>query len=119
MALKTGIWAPRLEFGPQDWRRRRKSSIFVIDPFRAAALLPLNVNTNLLRQDTGTADHLTLLGLFQLIVAKVSYGQRYLLPLSEYMLCDGEWGSGPKGAGDLCSVIFGDLGLKASINNGI
>ena len=38
----------------------------------------------------------------------------------EYMLmCDGERGSGPKGADDLCSVTFEDLGLKGSINNGI
>ena len=30
-------------------------------PLRAAALLPLNFNHNLLRQGTSTADHLTLL----------------------------------------------------------
>ena len=54
------------------------------------------------------------------IVAKALDGQRYLLPLCEYMLmCDGERGSGPKGANDLCSVIFEDLGLKVSINNEI
>ena len=37
----------------------------------------------------------------------------------EFMLCDGERGSGPKGADDLCSVIFEELGLNVSINNGI
>ena len=55
-----------------------------------------------------------------LIVAKALDGQRYPLPLCEYMLmCDGERGSGPEGADDLCSVIFEDLGLKVSINNEI
>ena len=55
-----------------------------------------------------------------LIVAKVLDGQRYPLPLCEYVLmCDGERGSGPEGADDLCSVSFADLGLKVSINNGI
>ena len=40
------------------------------------------------------------------IVAKALDGQRYPLPLCEYMLmCDGERGSGPKGANDLCTVI--------------
>ena len=34
--------------------------------FGAAALLPLNLNHSLLKQGTGTADHLTLLRLFQL-----------------------------------------------------
>ena len=34
-------------------------------------------------------------------------------------MCDGERGSGPEGANDLCFVIFYDLGLKVSINNGI
>ena len=34
-------------------------------------------------------------------------------------MCDGERGSGPEGADDLCLVIFDDLGLKVSINNGI
>ena len=54
------------------------------------------------------------------IVAKALDGQRYLLPLCEYMLmCYGERGSGPIGANDLCSVIFEDLGLKVSINNEI
>ena len=37
------------------------------------------------------------------IVAKALDGQRYPLPLCEYMwVCDGERGSGPKGADDLC-----------------
>ena len=41
------------------------------------------------------------------------------VPLCEYVLmCDGERGSGPKEADDLCLVIFDDLGLKVSINNG-
>ena len=34
-------------------------------------------------------------------------------------MCDGERGSGLEGADDLCLVIFDDLGLKVSINNGI
>ena len=41
------------------------------------------------------------------------------MPLCEYMLCDSGRGSGPKGANDLCSGIFEDLGLKVSVNNGI
>ena len=49
------------------------------------------------------------------IVAKAIDGQRYPLPLCEYMLCDGERGSGPEGADDLCSVIFEDLSLNVSI----
>ena len=53
------------------------------------------------------------------IVAKALDGQRYLLPQCEYMLCDSERGNGPKGADDLCSGIFEDLGLKVSINNGV
>ena len=41
------------------------------------------------------------------IVAKALGGQRYPLPLCVYILmCDGERGSGPKGANDLCSVCF-------------
>ena len=52
------------------------------------------------------------------IVAKALDGQRYSLPLHEYLwMCDGERGSGPEGADDLGSVIFEDLGLKVSINN--
>ena len=47
------------------------------------------------------------------IVAKALDGQRYPLPLCEYMLmCDGERGSGPEGADDLCSFY---LSLKAGI----
>ena len=34
-------------------------------------------------------------------------------------MCDGERGSGPEGADDLCSVSIEDLGLKVSINNEI
>ena len=30
-------------------------------------------------------------------------------------MCDGERGSGPEGANDLCLVSFRDLGLKAGI----
>ena len=41
------------------------------------------------------------------IVAKASDGQRYPLPLCEYVwVCDGERGSGPEGADDLCSVVL-------------
>ena len=55
-----------------------------------------------------------------LIVAKALDGQRYPLPLCEHMLmCDGERGSGPEGADDLCLVSFEALGLNLSINNGI
>ena len=54
------------------------------------------------------------------IVAKALDGQRYPLPLCEYILvCDGERGSGPEGADDLCLVSFEALGLNLSINNGI
>ena len=41
------------------------------------------------------------------IVAKALDGQRYPLPLHEYLwMCDGERGSGPEGANDLCLVSF-------------
>ena len=41
------------------------------------------------------------------IVAKALDGQRYPLPLCKYMLmCDGERGSGPEGADDLCCFFF-------------
>ena len=54
------------------------------------------------------------------IVAKALDGQRYPLPLCEYMwVCDGERGSGPEGADDLCLVSFEALGLNLSINDGI
>ena len=54
------------------------------------------------------------------IVAKALDGQRYPLPLCEYMcVYDGERGSGPEGADDLCLVNFEALGLNLSINNGI
>ena len=47
------------------------------------------------------------------IVAKALDGQRYPLPLCEYMwMCDGERGSGPEGADDLCCFY---LGLKDGI----
>ena len=50
------------------------------------------------------------------IVAKALDGQRYPLPLCEYMwVCDGERGSGPKGADDLCLVSFEALGLNLSL----
>ena len=49
------------------------------------------------------------------IVAKALDGQRYPLPLCEYMkVCDGERGSGPEGADDLCLVNFEALGLNLS-----
>ena len=55
-----------------------------------------------------------------IIVTKALDGQRYPLPLCEYMwVCDGERGSGPEGADDLCLVSFEALGLNLSINNGI
>ena len=44
-------------------------------PFGAAALLPLILNQTLLKQGTGTADHLLPLGCYQ-IVAKALDGQR-------------------------------------------
>ena len=48
------------------------------------------------------------------IVAKALDGQRYPLPLCEYMLmCDGERGSGPEGADDLC------LGWNLSLKPGV
>ena len=34
-------------------------------------------------------------------------------------MCDGEMGSGPEGADDLCSENFVDQGLNLSINNGL
>ena len=41
----------------------------------------------------------------QLIVAKALDGQRYPLPLCEFIwMCDGKRGSGPEGANDLCLV---------------
>ena len=47
----------------------------------------------------------------KVIVAKTLDGQRYPLPLCVYMwVCDGERGSGPKGADDLCLVSFEVLG---------
>ena len=53
------------------------------------------------------------------IIAKALDGQRYPLPLCEYMwVCDGERGSGPEGADDLCLVGFEALGLNLSINYG-
>ena len=46
----------------------------------------------------------------KVIVAKALDGQRYPLPLHEYVrMCDGERGSGPEGADDLCCC----LGLEA------
>ena len=54
--------------------------------------------------------------IYQRIVAKALDGQRYPLPLCEYMLmCDGERGSGPEGADDLCLVSFEALGLNLSL----
>ena len=53
-------------------------------------------------------------------VAKALDGQRYLLPLSEFMwVCEGNRGSDPERADDLCLISFGALGLNFSINNGI
>ena len=47
-------------------------------------------------------------------------GQRCPLPLCEFMwVYDGERGSGPEGADDLCLVSYEALGLNLSINNGI
>ena len=50
------------------------------------------------------------------IVAKALDGQRYPLPLCEYMwVCDGERGSGPEGTDDLCLVSFEAPGLNLSL----
>ena len=50
-----------------------------------------------------------------LIVAKALDGQRYPLPLCEYMgVCVGERGSGPEGADDLCFVSSEALGCDFS-----
>ena len=50
------------------------------------------------------------------IVAKALDGQRYPLPPCECMwMCEGERGSGPEGADDLCLVCFRNFGLKAVI----
>ena len=40
-------------------------------------------------------------------------------PFVSMLMCDGESGSGPEGADDLCLVVLEDLGLKVSINDGI
>ena len=54
------------------------------------------------------------------IVAKALDGQQYLLPLCEYVLmCDGERGSGPKGADDLCLVSLKVLDWNLSFNAGM
>ena len=54
------------------------------------------------------------------MVEKALDGQRYPLPLCEYMwVCDGERGSGPEGADYLCLVSFDALGLNLSIDDGI
>ena len=54
--------------------------------------------------------------LLKVIVAKASDGQRYPLPLSECLVvCDGERGSGPKGADDVyiyCLALSGVSSLK-------
>ena len=51
------------------------------------------------------------------IVAKALDGQRYPMPLCEIMwVCDGERGSVPEGADDLCLVCFEALGLNLSID---
>ena len=50
------------------------------------------------------------------IVAKALDGQRYPLPLFEYMwVCDGERGRDPEGDDDLCLVSFEALGLNFTI----
>ena len=51
-----------------------------------------------------------------IIVAKALDGQRYPLPLCEYVMCDSKRGSGPKGANDLCLVSFEALSLNLSID---
>ena len=51
------------------------------------------------------------------IVAKASHGQRYPMPLCECMwMCDGERGSSPEGADDLCLVRFEALSWDLSLN---
>ena len=50
------------------------------------------------------------------IVAKALDGQRYPLPLHEYLwMCDGERGSGLEGADDLCLVSFERRGHNMSL----
>ena len=77
LGLKAGIWASRLEFGPQDWDLRGvdggeggegKISPMCESighrPLRGRCPAPsLNFKHNQLRQGTDTADHLTLLRL--------------------------------------------------------
>ena len=49
------------------------------------------------------------------IVAKALDGQRYPLPLCEYMwMCDGERGSGPEGVDDLCFHTYGGFSPSSS-----
>ena len=63
LGLKAGIWALRLRYGPRGWgggggqRKRRRMR-------RRRRKFPFNFYPNLLKQGTGTADHLTLLRLF-------------------------------------------------------
>ena len=55
-----------------------------------------------------------------IIAAKALDGQRYPMPLCEYMwVYDGERGSRSEGANNLCFVSTEALGLNLSINNGI
>ena len=54
------------------------------------------------------------------IVAKALDGQRYPMPLCEYVLmCDGKRGSGPEGADGLCLIKFEALGWNLSLKAGI
>ena len=54
------------------------------------------------------------------IVAKALDGQRYPLPPCECMwMCEGERGSGPKGADDLCLVSLKVLDWNLSFNAGM
>ena len=68
LGVKTGIWASRLGYGSPGgdigWGEGGCG-----EAEKISHMLPLNFNHNLLKQGTGTADHLTLLRLFFLAVA--------------------------------------------------
>ena len=70
MGLEAQIWARKLRGGGYEEEGGEEEGddpicvkAYVIDPFGAAALLPLIFTRNLLKQGTGTADNLTLLRL--------------------------------------------------------
>ena len=74
MGLITGIWASRLAF-EGGWKKEKEKEkekdkiphmceSIGHRPLRGRCPAPLNFNHNLLKQGTGTADHLTLLRRF-------------------------------------------------------